>query len=225
MKRPRVVAIVPAAGYGKRLGLKAKKPFVNLGGRPLIMYSLKKLDASPAVKGIIVAVERRKIKALSSLAARFGIKKLIAVIAGGKTRAESVRNCIRKVDDSFDIVLIHDAARPFVDAKTIECSVKAADKYGGCIVAVRQNDTVKLADGNGFIKRTLDRDRIFRAQTPQVFRRRIIKAAYARFRRGATDDARLVEASGSARIKILEGPARNIKITTIEDLKLAEVLL
>jgi 2-C-methyl-D-erythritol 4-phosphate cytidylyltransferase len=129
------------------------------------------------------------------------------------------------VGDAYGVVLIHDGGRPFVDAKTIACSVALARRYGGCIVAVPENDTVKLAGGDLFIRRTLDRTRIFRAQTPQVFRRSVIMKAYAaKGAKSATDDSGLVEKAGG-RVKILKGSYRNIKITTKEDLKFAEVLI
>jgi 2-C-methyl-D-erythritol 4-phosphate cytidylyltransferase len=122
-------------------------------------------------------------------------------------------------------VLIHDGARPLIDPKTIRDSVALARKHGGCVVAVPENDTVKLAGKGMFIRKTLDRSRIFRAQTPQVFKAAIIKKAYAsRGAMGRTDDSSLVEVSGGS-MKILIGSYRNIKITTKEDLKLAEVLL
>ena len=146
-------------------------------------------------------------------------------MAGGATRTESVRNCLAHVDDSFDIVLIHDGGRPFIDGRTIARSVAMARRYGGSIVAVPENDTVKLVGKDLFVKKTLDRSRIFRAQTPQVFKRELIKKAYAAgITAGATDDAGLVERAGG-KVKIVTGSYRNIKITTKEDLKLAEVLI
>lgn len=226
MKRPRVIAVVPSAGYGKRLGSKKKKPFVLLGGKPIASYALKALGDCPAIDGIIIAAEGARIKHFKRLIDRYAIRKVVDVIAGGRTRAESVRNCLNVIGDSFDIVLIHDAARPFVDRSLIEKSIKSAARFGGCIAAIKESDTVKLADENLFIKKTLDRTSIFRAQTPQAFRYDIIKMAYDE-RRGLdnyTDDASLVEAMG-VKVRIIEGSTRNIKITTKEDLKLAEVLL
>ncbi|MDD5422472.1 MAG: 2-C-methyl-D-erythritol 4-phosphate cytidylyltransferase, partial [Candidatus Omnitrophica bacterium] len=118
-----------------------------------------------------------------------------------------------------------DAARPFIESYLIEKSIRAARKTGGCIVAVPESDTVKLVDSGLFIKDTLDRNRVFRAQTPQVFRRDLIQKAYGRLKHAkATDDAGLVEMAGG-RVKVIMGSYRNIKITTKEDLKLAEVLL
>lgn len=223
---PRVVAIVPAAGYGKRLGAGKKKPFVLLRNAPIASYALKVLDDCPLIDAIIVASEKSCIKDFKVLIDRYGFKKIIDVIAGGKTRQASVANCIRRIPPSYDIVLIHDAARPFVDETVIKESIILAGKFGACIVAVPEFDTVKLADKRLFVKKTLDRKKIYRAQTPQTFRYDVIKKAYGAFKKSGafTDDAGLVENLGM-KIKILEGSYRNIKITTKEDLRLAEVLL
>jgi len=224
VKRPKVVAIVPAAGYGRRLGAGKKKPFVLLGGKPLVSYALKTLDGCKAIDGIVVAAKRPCIKRLKNIAKQAGIRKLIDVVAGGKTRFESVRNCMKSIGPTFDVVLIHDAARPLIDEDTIERSINAAARFGASIAGLPESDTVKLADKGLFIKKTLDRNRIFRAQTPQAFRYELIKKAYLRAGAGVTDDAGLVEAIG-VRVKIVEGSFRNLKITTKEDLKIAEALL
>ncbi|MCX5686266.1 MAG: 2-C-methyl-D-erythritol 4-phosphate cytidylyltransferase [Candidatus Omnitrophica bacterium] len=223
---PRVIAIVPAAGYGKRLGAGGKKPFVLLRKRPIASYALKVLDDCPLIDAIIVASEKSCIKDFKVLIDRYGFKKIKNVVAGGRTRQASVANCIREIPPSYDIVLIHDAARPFIDEKVIKKSIHLAEKFGACIVAVPELDTVKLADKRLFVKKTLDRKKIYRAETPQAFRYDVIKKAYAankhldRF----TDDAGLVENLG-LKIKILKGSCGNIKITTREDLIQAEALL
>ena len=223
--RPRVAAIVPSAGCGKRLGLRTKKPFVLVNGVPLVIRTLKKLNNSSAIDAIIVAVERACIGRLERLVKDAGLNKVGAVLAGGATRFESVRNCLAMVDDSFDIVLVHDGARPFVEDSMIHSCVEKADKFGASIVAVQESDTVKFADRNLFIKRTLDRSRVYRAQTPQAFRTELLKKAYAaRGARSMTDDSGLVEALGK-KVKIVEGSYMNIKITTKEDIHWAEVLL
>jgi 2-C-methyl-D-erythritol 4-phosphate cytidylyltransferase len=218
--KDRVVAIVPSAGAGKRLGLSTKKPFVNLGGRPLVTYALKTLNGSRSINSIIIASEKFK-----RLVRRFRLKKVARIVIGGKTRMESVKKCLATIGDDFGIVLIHDGARPFIEKSVIEGSIRLCRRFGGCIVALPENDTVKLVSDNFFIKKTLDRNRVFRAQTPQVFRIDLLKKAYTEARKtGYTDDASLVEALGG-RIKVLAGTRRNIKITTKEDLKFAEVLL
>ena len=223
MKRG-VVAIVPAAGCGRRLGSKVPKPFVPLAGRPLIVHTLKAIEGCAAVDAIVIAAQRPFIKRCRDLAAAYGIRKLIDVVAGGKTRYESVKNGLASLRRPFEIVLIHDGARPLVDSKTIAASVRLARRYGACVAAVPESDTVKFAGPDLVVRKTLDRSRVFRAQTPQAFRYNVIAKAYAPPRRAATDDAALVEAAGG-RVRILPGSYRNIKITTKEDLRIAEVLL
>lgn len=226
MRSHRVVAIVPAAGSGRRLGARDKKPFVLLGGKPLVSYALKTLDNSEFIDAIIVASHRSCVKRVWAIAKRFGIQKLFDVVIGGETRFESVRNCMAKIGPQFNIVVIHDAARPFIDKQTIERSIRTAGKFGACVVAVPENDTVKLVDARqSRVKRTLDRTVLYRAQTPQAFRYDIIKKAYARkLANAATDDASLVETMGH-RVRIVKGSYKNLKITTKDDLKIAEALL
>jgi len=215
----KTVAIVPAAGVGKRLKLKTRKPFVLLGGRPLIARTLSALNSSKFIDAIIVAAEG------PCIVSKYSLAKVIKVVKGGKFRFDSVRSCIEACGNGFDIALIHDGARPFVSGRIIRDSVLAARKFGAAIAAMPENDTVKLSDGRQFIKKTLDRRSIYRAQTPQAFKFSLIKKAYSRrIRRNATDDAALIEDMGK-RVRIVEGSYSNIKITTVEDLKIAEGLL
>ena len=225
MKRLRVLAIVPAAGCGKRMGGGTRKPFVMLRGEPLVSYALRTLNSCAGIDGIIVAAEKPYVKRIKAIVKRFGISKLIGVVVGGRTRFDSVGNCLKAAASVFDIVLIHDAARPLIDKVTVERSIKAAERFGACVVAIPETDTVKLSDNNLFVKDTLDRDKIFRAQTPQAFKYGVIMKAYsAGSVVSATDDSSLAERLG-CRVKILRGSYRNIKITTKEDLKIAEALL
>jgi 2-C-methyl-D-erythritol 4-phosphate cytidylyltransferase len=223
---PRVVAIVPAAGSGSRLQTREKKPFVRLGDRPLVIHTLKALASSGYINTIIVATNASSTERLKKLVKKYRINKVAAVTAGGSTRSGSVRNCFKFIKEPCDIVLIHDGARPFPSKEVIKNSVLLAKKYGACITAVRQTDTVKLADKDLFISKTLDRSDLWRAQTPQVFKYGLLKRALraADSIRDMTDDASYVERIGG-KVKILEGSAKNIKITTKDDLKIAEVLL
>ena len=224
--RPRVTAIVPAGGTGSRLGLNTKKPFVTLSGKPLLYYVIKALEKTGAVNEIIVAAEKSQMGRVEALVRRFGFRKVKKIVSGGSTRSGSVKNCLDALTGDPDIVLIHDAARPLVSEGMIKDSIKLALKYGACVTAVPESDTIKLADRFGFVKKTIDRRNVFRAQTPQAFKTDIIRRAYERagFRIGATDDSSILE-GGGIKIKILPGSYRNIKITTREDLKIAEVLL
>jgi 2-C-methyl-D-erythritol 4-phosphate cytidylyltransferase len=163
---------------------------------------------------------------MKNIIKRYRIDKVSSVVAGGKTRAGSVKNCFKAIKMPCDIVLIHDGARPFLSERLIRSSIISASRYGACITAVPQTDTVKLAGKDLFVKRTLDRSGLWRAQTPQAFKYGILrKAVLASDRSGSiTDDASMVERAGK-KARIIEGDARNIKVTTKEDLKMAEVLL
>lgn len=221
----KTIAIVPAAGSGKRLGLKVKKPFVLICGRPLIAHTLGALERSDAIDAIMVAVEKGYVKRLADTIKKYGFKKVTDIVVGGSTRYESVRNCLERIGPSYGVVIVHDGARPFIDTALLKRTVDSAKKYGSAIAALPERDTVKLGDKDMFIRSTLDRNRIFRAQTPQAFRYHLIKKAYGLKRKTpATDDSSLLEALGH-RVKIIAGSGRNIKITTKEDLKIAEVLL
>ena len=223
--KSKVLAIVPAAGRGRRMGEGKKKPFIALAGKPLVYYALKALEDSGTVDAVMIASDRSSVKRFERLVKRFKFKKVTGIVVGGKTRYESVRNCVAKADKSFDIILIHDGARPLVEKYLIEDSVRLARRFGAAIAALAESDTVKLSGKGLFIKKTLNRDEVLRAQTPQAFRRSIIDRAYAlkHAAKGITDDAGLVERLGK-RVKILKGSPRNFKITNKEDLKLAEVL-
>jgi 2-C-methyl-D-erythritol 4-phosphate cytidylyltransferase len=224
--KKRAVAIVPAAGSGSRLGKSEKKPFVRLGGKPLIVHALRSLGSSGCIDSIIVAADASSINRMKKLVKKHRLSKIAAVTNGGPTRSDSVKNCFNLIKEPCDIVLIHDGARPFVSAKLIRDSVAAAQKYGACIAAIKQTDTVKLANKGLFVKKTLDRSGLWRAQTPQAFKYGILKNALSRPDRSLneTDEASAVERAGG-KVKIIEGSAANIRITTKEDLKMAEVLL
>lgn len=224
--RYKVAAIVPAAGSGKRLGAKDKKPFVLLAGKPLVTYALKALDSSAYIDRIYVAADPDSIGRLKGIIKRYGIKKVKKVVAGASTRFGSVKNCLNAIDVPCDIVLIHDGARPFPGNSEIKASCVLAGKFGGCITAIPMTDTVKMSGKSLFVKKTIDRRSLWRAQTPQAFRYELLKDALNRIDRysGLTDDASVMERMGK-RVKIFKGSERNIKVTTKEDLKMAEVLI
>lgn len=222
----RTVAIVPAAGSGKRLKSKEKKPFVSLAGKPLVTYALKALEASALIDDIVIAVDADSITRLENIIHRYKLRKIRRIVKGAKTRSGSVRNCFNAIDSSCDIVLIHDAARPFLDARAIRDSVLSAKKFGACVTAIPAVDTIKVADRDLFIKKTLDRKTLWLAQTPQAFKYGLLRSALRKAGDSSniTDDACLLERIGK-KVKILKGSAGNFKITTKEDLKISEVLL
>jgi len=223
----KTIAIVAAGGVGRRLGFATEKPFVPLRGKPIIFYCLHTLESSSVIDDIVVAVEKSCISRLSNLVRKFSLKKVTRVVAGGRDRFHSVRNCLAIVDTSYEVVLVHDAARPFLTRVIIKETVAAARRYGASLASVPEKDTVKVAENGGFVRRTIDRSTLWRAQTPQAFKRSIIVNAYRnapKDGRGITDDAMLVERLRK-RVKIISGTYNNIKITTKDDLRLADAYL
>jgi 2-C-methyl-D-erythritol 4-phosphate cytidylyltransferase len=219
------VAILVAAGPGTRLGAGVPKGFVDLAGEPLVIHSLRAMLAAPSIASAVVVVpvaEQRRMQTLID-AGRWG--RPVRVVAGGPERQDSVR-CGLDAAPPTELVAIHDAARPFVTAEVIEAAIDAAARCGAAIAAVAAIDTVKQAGDDGIIAATLARDRIWLAQTPQVFRAELIHSAHAAAMggSGATDDALLVEQLGHP-VRIVRGNPENRKITTPADLRWAAWLL
>lgn len=220
----KVACIVPSAGKGKRLGSRQGKPFIVLGGKPILAHTLRALEGCAFVNNIILVVSRDKLKACARLVKKYKFKKICTIVHGGEKRFDSVKNGLSRVKDA-SFVLIHDGARPFIDRELIKKVFIAAKKYGAALCATASKQTLKSVNGNLFIKETPERKFIWEAQTPQAFKRDLIVKAYKKSKnRNATDDSCLVEKLGH-KVKIVEGSSRNIKITTPEDLALARVLI
>jgi 2-C-methyl-D-erythritol 4-phosphate cytidylyltransferase len=218
-------AIVPAGGAGRRMGDPVPKQFHELAGRPVIIRTLQKLNLCPDISGILVAVPPEFIEKTEGILERWNIKKIIRVIPGGKERQDSVRNALGRLSERTDLVLIHDAVRPFISvAKITEC-IETAGRLGAVILAVPSRNTVKEVRDRRVVK-TLDRNLIWQVQTPQVFRRAWILDAYRKAGvsgPSATDDATLVERLGHE-VHVVEGDENNIKITEKGDMILAQAL-
>lgn len=224
-----ITAIVLAAGKGLRLKTKASKPLIKINSHPLIVYCLNTLSKHPDIKDIIVVANRKNLKDISHQIRRYRIGKVKDIVLGGRLRRVSVMNGLRAVDKRCNFVLIHDGVRPFIDKKIISSAIKTAKRYGAAITAVPVKATIKSVGrrpssvAHDFIvKETLKREKLWEVQTPQVFRRDLILQAYKKFgNTDVTDDASLVEKLGK-KVRIVEGSYFNIKITTPEDLVLAE---
>lgn len=222
----KIEAIVPAAGLGLRLKQGIDKPLVRIGKIPIVIRTLKALLKSSLIHSIIVVVEGKKIKEIERLIRRFGSKRVKVVVAGGKTRRDSVRNGLKFVDKTSEFVLIHDGARPFIDKATLLSVVNAACKSGAAIVGVPAKSTLKTIRHRKFplVEATLRRRDVWEIQTPQVFKREIIIKAYKKFKdTEATDDSSLVEKLG-VDVYVVKGSYSNIKITTPEDIMFAEAI-
>ena len=225
---PLVVALVPAAGRGIRMGGSVPKQFLSLGGEPLVIQSLRALQAAPVVGQIILAVPPADVEYCEhEIVSRQRFTKVTKVVAGGAERQDSVRHALAQIPSDTEIVLIHDAVRPFVTLRMIAEVVAAARKEGAAIIALPTRDTVKQVRMDGMIERTVDRTPLWLAQTPQAFRRDWIETAHRKAHAEgvrATDDASLVEWLGYS-VAVVEGSGENIKVTRPEDLVIGEAIL
>jgi len=227
----RVTAIVPAAGAGSRIAEKKgiRKPFLILNSKPILIHTLVALERSSAIDDIIAAVHKDDVARCESALRRYGLKKIVRVIAGGKTRFESVRNALFSVESDSGIIIVHDGVRPIIDRAIITRCVKACGRFGAAVCGVPAKSTHKIVWSNLTVAATLDRRRLYDIQTPQVFKRDIILKAYKRYAGrkrsdGITDDSMLVERLGY-KVKVVPGSYENIKITTPQDLILTKILL
>ncbi len=219
----RVSAVLLAAGKSLRFKSDISKPLVKVNSQAVISYSLKVLSSCPEIKDIIVVANDSNLKALSGKIKSLNIKKCVKIVRGGKRRQDSVLNGILATEDKTDMVLIHDSARPFITPKIVLLVLKEARKTGAAIVGVPVKATIKNVEG-AFVKGTLRRDSLWEIQTPQVFKKSLILKAYKKSGNiDVTDDASLVERLGN-KVKLVEGSYFNIKITTPEDLILAEAI-
>lgn len=220
----KVALVIPAAGDARRMRSRTRKPFLSLGGRPILHVTLERFSGVEGIVQTILAVNPGDYPQKDQILAETGELGVTDVVAGGKSRTESVANALVAVKAGVEIVLIHDAVRPFVSAKVIKKLISAAARTGAAIAAAPVKDTLKRVE-EGLVKLTVAREELYMAQTPQAFRRGIIEEAY-RVRGGEefTDDAALVERSGG-RVEIVESSYLNFKITTPADLALAEALL
>ena len=225
------VAIIPAAGFGLRLKNRTSKPLVEIQGIPIIVYTLKAISGHPLIKEVIVVANPSNIRTIKHKIKQYRIKKISQVVLGGATRRCSVENGLNALSGRADFVLIHDAVRPFIRRNTISAVIKAAQRRGAAIVGVPVKATIKRvsnlkpqASERLVIKETVDRSNLWEIQTPQVFRKDLIIKAYKKFKdKDVTDDAMLVEKMGGG-VSMVLGSYDNIKVTTPEDLILAEAI-
>jgi len=220
------VAIIAAAGVGRRMAGKRPKQFLELAGVPIIFHALRAFENCDVIHQIVVALAADEVDAFPSKAKEYGINKLIAVVKGGETRAASVLEGLKAVDPATEVVAVHDGVRPFVTAGEIVRTVEAAGREGAAILVAAPVDTIKEVK-DGVVSRTLDRSTIRYALTPQCFQYELLRRAYEEIDVldvSLTDEASVVERMG-AKIVTIEGSPRNIKITRPEDLCIAEALI
>ncbi|MDD3346014.1 MAG: 2-C-methyl-D-erythritol 4-phosphate cytidylyltransferase [Candidatus Omnitrophica bacterium] len=217
-------AIVLAAGKGVRLNSALPKPLVKIGGKPAIARSLAVLDRHPAVDEIVVVFGPDSRARIIDAVNKGRFRKVKVFVQGGRRRQDSVFNGLKALSERSGWVLVHDSARPFPEEKMITKVIRKAKKSGAAILAVRPKATIKFSAGGKAVTRTMERGKLWEAQTPQVFRKDLLVRAYLKYGRDdVTDDASLVEKIGG-RVDIVEGSYRNIKITTVDDLSIADFI-
>ena len=227
----KVTAVVLAAGKGNRMNSSVAKQFLMLGGKPVVYYSLKAFEDSSVDEIILVTGRDQRDYCRDNIVKPYHISKVNQIIEGGKERYDSVYRALLSIRRT-DYVLIHDGARPFITKEQIEKIIAEVMKYKACILGTPVKETIKVVDSNEFITATPARSKLWAAQTPQAFAYEAIKKAYTIFHQEqdsmetvVTDDAMVYETYLGNTVKIIAGDYSNIKITTPEDLMIAEALL
>lgn len=219
--------VIAAAGKGTRMGLETNKQYLELQGKPVLAVTIQRFEDCISIDEIIVVANETEVEfCRKNVTDRYGFKKVKVVTSGGATRQQSVYNGLCHVSTGCGIVLIHDGARPFIDAHNIEACIDAAQQYGAAVVAVPAKDTIKRADRSGFVEETVDRSNLWYIQTPQAFQYDLIMDAHTRAAQDGfdgTDDAVLAERIGR-KVRLVAGSYNNIKITVREDLIMAEFM-
>lgn len=236
MEKKHCTAVVLAAGKGTRMGTEVAKQYLKIGGRPVVSYALEAFEQSPLIDDILLMVrEGEQEYCQRELLGRYGWKKVKKICAGGSERYETVAKAIEILQTSNEIgnrdgyVFIHDGARPFLTEEIIQRTYQAVEQYRACVAGMPVKDTIKLTDSKGNITASPERSHVWQAQTPQVFAVPLIAEAFRRLKynnqEGITDDAMVVESQMGTIVHMVEGSYQNIKITTPEDLAVAETIL
>ena len=221
-----VCAVVPAGGTGTRMGGTVPKQFLELDGKPILYYTLKTLQDCGIISELILVVPEKEYD--NACTDWLGKPEIVTkVVVGGEKRQDSVYNGFCELSPQTEIVLVHDGVRPFLSHQMIQESVDAAREYGAAITAIPVNDTIKKVDDSGLVSKTVDREGLWRVQTPQVFRYELLEEAFKKANSEkfyGTDEGTLIEHLGKP-VKIVEGSEQNIKITRPEDLRLSEIFI
>ncbi len=225
-----ITAIIAAAGLGTRMGHQVPKTYLPLAGKPILAHTLKLFETMPEIREVTVVVHPEDLDyCQENVIARYNFKKVLRLVPGGKERQDSVYHALKalKNEDELEIVLVHDGVRPFVTQDQIRQVIEAARRHGGAILGLPAQDTLKTVDAEGRVRQTLERKDIWQIQTPQAFQApllwRAFTEAYSRNFYG-TDEASLLEGIHQE-VVVVPGSPFNLKITTPEDLLLAEAIL
>jgi 2-C-methyl-D-erythritol 4-phosphate cytidylyltransferase len=221
-------AVIVSAGKGHRFMEGKKKQFYFLADKPILAHTLYKFESCPLIRSILLVVGQEDMDyCLSEIIEKYQYRKISQLVPGGKRRQESVKNGIDVLPKGAEVVVIHDGVRPFVTTEMIEESIRSAARLQAVVMAMPVKETIKMVQQDGTVLKTIDRESLWQIQTPQTFQVNVIKEAYHRATEDGfigTDDASLVERLG-VKVHILQGSYSNIKITTPEDLVLAQLIL
>lgn len=228
--KAKVTAIILAAGKSQRMNSDVQKQYMIIEGKPVLYYSLKAFSDSAVDDIIVVTGQNEREQVRKDIVEKYGFDKVRAIVAGGRERYDSTYAGLMACEDS-DYVLIHDAARPMISGEVIERAIEGAMKYQAIVVGMPAKDTIKIVDEKEYAAETPPRRNMWIVQTPQAFSRELICRAYEKMfadnspHRRITDDAMVVESYGDTKVKLVFGDYLNIKITTIDDIILAESIL
>jgi 2-C-methyl-D-erythritol 4-phosphate cytidylyltransferase len=221
-------AVIVSAGRGQRFMEGEKKQFHLLAGKPILAHTLEKFQACPLIRHVLLVVAHEDMEySMKEIVEKYRCRKVFRIVPGGRKRQDSAKNGIEALPKDSEIVVIHDGVRPFVTKEIIQDSIHLAVRFGAVVTAMPVKDTIKVSEPDGTVLRTLEREALWQAQTPQTFKVDLIREAYQKAARDgfvANDDASLVERLG-IRVHLLPGSYTNIKITTPEDLLLAQLFL
>jgi len=224
---PRAWAVVPAGGRGRRMGPGTPKQYLEVGGAPLLVHTLRALLACPLIEAAVLVAPPDDLERAAAIVARHALDRVVGPVAGGAERQDSVRAGLAHVPEGVDVIVVHDAVRPFPDPERLARAVRMAAGGVGVVVGRPASDTIKRVDAAGRVSETPDRARLWQAFTPQCFPAKMIAAAYeAAQRDGAagTDDAALVERVGGP-VVMLEGDRERLKVTHPDDLAIVRAWL
>lgn len=234
MEKKKTAAVVLAAGQGKRMQSAVAKQFLLLNGEPVVCHALRAFEKSEVEMAVLVTGADEIEYCRTEIVEKYGFHKVAAVVAGGKERYHSVYEGLCALSGILaedGIVLIHDGARPMVTGEIISRTIDATKEYGACVAAMPVKDTIKVANADGFAVMTPDRSTLWQMQTPQTFKYKVVFDAYKKllsdesYQKGITDDAMVVESMCGGKVKLVEGSYENMKVTTPEDMIVAESIL
>ncbi|KLU70216.1 MAG: hypothetical protein RHS_3931 [Robinsoniella sp. RHS] len=227
MGQEKNVAVVLCAGRGTRMNSEVQKQYLLIKGKPVVYYSLIAFEKCPFIDEIVLVTGKEEIEyCRHEIIEKYNLKKVKSIVAGGKERCHSVFEGLKAIG-CCDYVYIHDGARPFIDQELLQRACDSVRIHKACVVGMPVKDTIKISGQDGFADHTPDRSKLWMVQTPQVFQYSLVYQAYDKIMKypgiQVTDDAMVVEQMGQAKIKLVEGSYKNIKITTPEDLEIAEI--